>query len=165
MRSYPHGKVVGVLKNAAALAAVLLLGTACGGDDASADPSPEPASSSAASSPSPTDEPSEDPTSTVEPATGPLLKIPQATARVPEGWSISKPRIVPEQVDAGNHQYSYSAITLTTYADVPWNAPFYAGRGLVEIAELTPELAELRDWERTVGLDELGPRIVMRRSF
>ena len=59
----------------------------------------------------------------------------------------------------------YSAITLTTYADVPWNAPFYAGRGFVEIAELTPELAELRDWERTVGLDELGPRIVMRRSF
>ncbi|MGH8860794.1 MAG: GNAT family N-acetyltransferase, partial [Jatrophihabitantaceae bacterium] len=47
----------------------------------------------------------------------------------------------------------YPAITLTTYAEVPWNAPYYEAREFAELAELTPELAELRDWERDVGLD------------
>jgi ribosomal protein S18 acetylase RimI-like enzyme len=59
----------------------------------------------------------------------------------------------------------YPAVTLITYADVPWNGPFYAARGFVEVSTLTPQLAELRDWERTVGLDELGRRCVMRRSL
>ncbi|WP_243056844.1 hypothetical protein [Nocardioides sp. SR21] len=101
--------------SAAALAAVLLLGTACGNDDASADPSPEPTSSSATSSPTPTDEPTseptEDPTSTVAPATGPALNLPQATVRVPKGWYLT-PRVVPEQADAGNDDYSFSSISL-----------------------------------------------------
>lgn len=96
---------------AAAIAAVLLAGTACGDGDASADPSPEPTSSSATSSPTATDEPTADPTSTVEPATGPALNLPQATARVPKGWYLT-PRIVPEQADAGNDKYSFSSISL-----------------------------------------------------
>jgi GNAT superfamily N-acetyltransferase len=59
----------------------------------------------------------------------------------------------------------YQAITLTTYADVAWNAPFYAARGFIELDELTPELAEIRDWERDVGLDEVGRRVAMRRDL
>jgi GNAT superfamily N-acetyltransferase len=59
----------------------------------------------------------------------------------------------------------YPAITLTTYAEVAWNAPFYASRGFVELDSLTPELAELRDWERDVGLDEVGRRVAMRREL
>ena len=59
----------------------------------------------------------------------------------------------------------YPAITLTTYQDVPWNAPFYQSRGFVELTELTPELFEIRDWERDVGLDAVGRRIAMRREF
>ncbi len=59
----------------------------------------------------------------------------------------------------------YRAITLTTYAEVPWNAPFYAARGFVEVTELTPELAELRDWERDIGLDGVGRRMAMRREL
>lgn len=59
----------------------------------------------------------------------------------------------------------YPAITLTTYADVAWNAPFYAARGFVELTELTPELAELRDWERDIGLDSVGRRVAMRREL
>jgi GNAT superfamily N-acetyltransferase len=59
----------------------------------------------------------------------------------------------------------YPAITLTTYAEVPWNAPFYAARGFVELTELTPELAELRDWERDIGLDAVGRRVAMRREL
>ena len=38
----------------------------------------------------------------------------------------------------------YPAITLTTYADISWNAPYYAARGFTEITELTPGLAGLR---------------------
>ena len=32
----------------------------------------------------------------------------------------------------------YPAVTLTTFADVPWNAPFFAARGFVESTTLTP---------------------------
>jgi len=59
----------------------------------------------------------------------------------------------------------YPAITLITFADVAWNAPFYAARGFAVIEDITPELAELRDWERAVGLDTLGRRVVMRREL
>lgn len=59
----------------------------------------------------------------------------------------------------------YPAITLTTYAEVAWNAPFYAARGFVELAELTPGLRELREWERDVGLDAIGRRIAMRKDL
>jgi len=59
----------------------------------------------------------------------------------------------------------YRAITLTTYADVPWNAPFYAARGFTALDALTPGLAEIRDWEHAVGLDAVGRRIAMRRDL
>jgi GNAT superfamily N-acetyltransferase len=59
----------------------------------------------------------------------------------------------------------YPAITIITFADVAWNAPFYAARGFAVIDDITPELVELRDWERAVGLDTLGRRVVMRREL
>jgi GNAT superfamily N-acetyltransferase len=59
----------------------------------------------------------------------------------------------------------YRAITLTTYADVPWNAPFYAKRGFVEIDELGPGLTAIRTRERELGLDDVGRRVVMRRDL
>jgi GNAT superfamily N-acetyltransferase len=63
--------------------------------------------------------------------------------------------------------HGYPAITLTTFADVAWNAPFYARLGFLQVAEVdvTPGLAELRDWERDLGLDALGTRVVMRRNL
>jgi hypothetical protein len=54
---------------------------------------------------------------------------------------------------------------LCTYAEIPWNGPYYASRGFVETDEVTPGLAELRAWERDVGLDALGRRCVMRREL
>jgi GNAT superfamily N-acetyltransferase len=59
----------------------------------------------------------------------------------------------------------YAAITLTTYADVPWNGPYYAARGFSELSQLTPGLAAIRERERDVGLDAVGRRIAMRREL
>jgi GNAT superfamily N-acetyltransferase len=59
----------------------------------------------------------------------------------------------------------YRAMTVCTFGDVDWNAPYYAKRGFVPLAQLTPGLKELRDWERDIGLDVLGRRVVMRREL
>ncbi|NYI07689.1 GNAT family N-acetyltransferase [Allostreptomyces psammosilenae] len=58
----------------------------------------------------------------------------------------------------------HRAITLITYRDVPWNAPFYARHGFEPVPEeeLTPGLRELRRHEGELGLDRFGARVVMR---
>lgn len=61
--------------------------------------------------------------------------------------------------------HDYPAIALTTYTDVPWNAPYYARRGFVEVTDFGPGLQAERDAERRLGLDDVGPRIVMRREL
>ena len=61
--------------------------------------------------------------------------------------------------------HDYPAVALITYADVPWNAPFYAARGFTELRDVPAGLAALRRREREVGLDEAGRRIVMRRDL
>lgn len=56
------------------------------------------------------------------------------------------------------------AVTLTTFRDVPWNAPWYAKRGF-EVMEPTtwgPEMAALVAYERGMGI-AVAPRVVMRR--
>ncbi|MFI5842047.1 GNAT family N-acetyltransferase [Catenuloplanes sp. NPDC051500] len=55
--------------------------------------------------------------------------------------------------------------TLTTFADVPWNAPYYARLGftVVPASSLTPGLAALRAREKAHGLDR-WPRVAMRRE-
>lgn len=56
-------------------------------------------------------------------------------------------------------------ITLTTYADVPWNGPWYAARGFREIADPGPELAALVAAEAVAGLEVHGRRVVMARPL
>ncbi|WP_354637757.1 GNAT family N-acetyltransferase [Kitasatospora camelliae] len=57
------------------------------------------------------------------------------------------------------------ALTLTTFADVPWNAPYYRRCGFRPLAEedLGPELREIRAREAAHGLDR-WPRLAMRRT-
>jgi GNAT superfamily N-acetyltransferase len=57
------------------------------------------------------------------------------------------------------------ALTLTTFADVPWNAPYYARLGFRTLAapQLTPGLREIRARETDAGLDR-WPRVCMRRE-
>lgn len=61
-------------------------------------------------------------------------------------------------------EHDFPAMTLTTYRDVPWNGPYYARRGFLELhdAQLSPGLLAARTHEREIGLDDLGPRIAMR---
>ncbi|MGW2142819.1 GNAT family N-acetyltransferase [Nonomuraea bangladeshensis] len=55
-----------------------------------------------------------------------------------------------------------SRVTLTTYRDVPWNAPWYARHGFAVLPpeEWGPELRALVEHERALGL-EVAPRVVM----
>ncbi len=57
----------------------------------------------------------------------------------------------------------FHAMTLTTFKDVPFNAPFYARCGFVVLPpeRWGAELAELRRQEGVLGLDRLGARIAM----
>lgn len=54
------------------------------------------------------------------------------------------------------------AVTLTTYRDVPWNAPWYARHGFSVLPEPEwgPELSALVEHERELGI-EVAPRVVM----
>lgn len=55
-------------------------------------------------------------------------------------------------------------VTLTTFRDVPWNAPYYArlGFAVVDDADLGPGLRAIRAVEAELGLDH-WPRVVMTR--
>lgn len=57
-----------------------------------------------------------------------------------------------------------SGLTLTTFTEVPWNAPYYARLGFCPLgeAELTPGLRKIRAAEAEAGLDR-WPRVCMRR--
>ena len=58
------------------------------------------------------------------------------------------------------------ALTLTTFAQVPWNAPYYARCGfrILGDAEVTPGLRAIRRREAEMGVDR-WPRVCMRRDL
>ncbi|MGP3690017.1 GNAT family N-acetyltransferase [Streptomyces sp. IBSNAI002] len=58
------------------------------------------------------------------------------------------------------------ALTLTTFTEVPWNAPYYARCGFLPLDEaaLAPGLREIREQEARHGLDR-WPRVCMRRAL
>jgi GNAT superfamily N-acetyltransferase len=58
------------------------------------------------------------------------------------------------------------ALTLTTFVEVAWNAPYYERLGFRLLAddELTPELRRIRAHEAELGLDR-WPRAGMRRDL
>ena len=57
-------------------------------------------------------------------------------------------------------------VTLTTFADVPWNAPWYRRLGFAEVPpdEQGPGLRAVRAHEAATGLDR-WPRVAMARSL
>ncbi|THJ64601.1 GNAT family N-acetyltransferase [Arthrobacter echini] len=60
----------------------------------------------------------------------------------------------------------FSSLTLTTFTEVPWNAPYYARLGFeaVPASQLSPGLRHVRAHETAIGLDE-WPRTAMRRAL
>lgn len=58
------------------------------------------------------------------------------------------------------------ALTLTTFSDVPWNAPYYVRCGFRTLTadELTPGLHDIRRGEAAHGLDK-WPRVCMCRDL
>jgi ribosomal protein S18 acetylase RimI-like enzyme len=58
------------------------------------------------------------------------------------------------------------AVTLTTFADVPWNAPYYVRCGFraLEDVEVTAGLRAIRQREACFGIDR-WPRVCMRRDL
>ena len=59
----------------------------------------------------------------------------------------------------------YDALTLATYRDVPWNGPFYASEGFVEVGPVDAWLvAHGRPPEEPV-MGRFGMRVLMRRPL
>jgi ribosomal protein S18 acetylase RimI-like enzyme len=58
------------------------------------------------------------------------------------------------------------AVTLSTFRDIAWNAPFYARLGFVELSleDLNPRLAAIREHEAALGLD-IANRCAMRLAL
>ena len=57
-------------------------------------------------------------------------------------------------------------LTLTTFAEVPWNAPYYRRLGFRDLREedLGPDLARVRDREAAAGLAR-WPRVALSRPL
>ena len=60
----------------------------------------------------------------------------------------------------------FVAATLSTFRDIPWNAPFYSKHGfqILEPAEFTPWMMRLRETESSKGLRN-ETRVIMRRPL
>ncbi|MDH6237147.1 GNAT family N-acetyltransferase [Cryobacterium sp. CG_9.6] len=55
----------------------------------------------------------------------------------------------------------YRLLTLRTYADIPWNAPFYTRAGFIEVDATTAFHSKLIESELRLGLTKYGRRIQM----
>ena len=57
----------------------------------------------------------------------------------------------------------WPALTLSTFRDVPFNAPYYARLGFRVVEDLTPGMVQIRAEHEARGLDETA-RVFMRRE-
>jgi GNAT superfamily N-acetyltransferase len=71
-----------------------------------------------------------------------------------------------DHVASEARRWGLEALTLTTFRDVPWNAPYYERCGFRALAEdeLGPDLRRVRDGETAHGLDPAS-RVCMRRDL
>jgi predicted N-acetyltransferase YhbS len=60
-------------------------------------------------------------------------------------------------------QQGYAIVSLSTFRDIPWNAPFYAKLGFrpIDEAELTPGFEQIRLKELAAGLP-ISDRVIMQ---
>jgi GNAT superfamily N-acetyltransferase len=62
-------------------------------------------------------------------------------------------------------EQGFDEVTLRTFADVPWNAPFYARHGFAVLEPEPAWMAPLRATEERIGLLRQGTRVAMVRSL
>lgn len=81
----------------------------------------------------------------------------------PEHGGRGLGRALVERTIAWARESGAASIALSTFRDVPWNAPFYARLGFRELAppELPPAIRRIVDEERSRGLPT-DRRLVMR---
>ncbi|MDF1585614.1 GNAT family N-acetyltransferase [Marinimicrococcus flavescens] len=93
---------------------------------------------------------------------GALFVIELSVAREHQGRGLGSALL--DQAVAHAARAGMAAVTLTTFRDVPWNAPFYARRGFVELdpAALGPGLRARLAAEVAAG-HEPGRRCAMAR--
>ncbi|MDY7097920.1 MAG: GNAT family N-acetyltransferase [Pseudomonadota bacterium] len=75
-----------------------------------------------------------------------------SVARAHQGKGIGATLLGAAKIDARNS--GFRAITLNTYRDIPWNGPFYARNGFVEVQnfEGRPHLQESLDQAIALGM-------------
>jgi len=59
----------------------------------------------------------------------------------------------------------YPELTLATYRDIPWNAPFYASEGFVEAGPVDDWLARHGLGPEEPVMSRFGARVLMRRTL
>ena len=85
-------------------------------------------------------------------------------AVTPEHGRRGVGRALVDEVVAWTATQQMPSITLTTFRDVPWNAPYYEKLGFRIVTPLSPALQALIDQQAAWGLDP-SVRVVMRRSL
>ncbi|WP_377642954.1 GNAT family N-acetyltransferase [Oryzobacter terrae] len=90
-------------------------------------------------------------------------------------WHLDQVAVLPERGRRGHGSALLAAlcrevatrggaeVTLTTYADVPWNAPFYARHGWVELDPWPDHLAPFAAAEERMDMGRHGRRVAMSR--
>jgi GNAT superfamily N-acetyltransferase len=61
--------------------------------------------------------------------------------------------------------HGYPELTLATYRDVPWNGPFYASEGFVEVGSVDDFMAAHGLPPEEPVMARFGARVLMRRSL
>jgi GNAT superfamily N-acetyltransferase len=71
-----------------------------------------------------------------------------------------------ETVCGWAREHGYTAVTLSTFRDVPWNGPFYRRHGFADLppAAWTPGMRAIREQEARHGL-RIDARVFMRRDL
>ncbi len=84
---------------------------------------------------------------------------------VPEAGGRGVGAALVEAVAAWARAEGGASLTLTTFRDLPWNAPWYERLGFAAVpdAELDDALRAVRDHEAELGLD-VSARVCMRRA-
>ena len=80
---------------------------------------------------------------------------------VPESGRQGHGRRLVEAALAEARERGYSRVTLRTYAEVPWNAPFYSSCGFLESIPESGSQLGMVETESALGIDRYGRRIQM----